>query len=71
LRLRRIIAAVDRRLPDRGNCVRRALLEMALSPQAAAERLCAGFRSGGGAGSGHAWLESQSPPERFDAVMRI
>ena len=70
-RLRRVIGAIDRRLPDGGNCVRRALLEMSLNTAAARERLLAGFRSGGGVSSGHAWLESQPATERYDAVMAI
>lgn len=69
--LRRVISATDRRLPGGGNCVRRALLEIALDGGAAREALCAGFRTGGGPGSGHAWLESEPSNERFDAVIRI
>jgi hypothetical protein len=76
-RLQRVISAVDRRLPDRGNCVRRALLEMALDRGAARERLHAGLRTGGGPRSGHAWLEPEAPAgapatkSPYDAVIVI
>ena len=69
--LKRVIGAIDRRLPDGGNCVRRALLEMALDRTAARERLFAGFRSGGGLKSGHAWLESDVDRSVYDAVITI
>jgi hypothetical protein len=70
-RLRRIISRVDRHLPGGANCVRRALLEMTLDSGAAGERLLAGFRTGGSAGSGHAWLDSETPADRYDAVIAI
>ena len=69
--LKRVISRVDRHLPGGGNCVRRALLEISLDSGAAGERLFAGFRTGGGAGSGHAWLESEAPTDRYDAVISI
>jgi len=69
--LKRVIGAIDRRLPDGGNCVRRALVEMALDQGAARERLFAGFKSGGGAKSGHAWLESDRHEVRYDAVITV
>ena len=56
VRLRRVIAALDRIFPTGPNCYRRALLEMALDAGAAREPLTLGLRAGGGAGSGHAWL---------------
>ena len=71
VRLQRVIRVADRRLPGGANCVRRALLEMALDSGAAHERFRAGLRKGGGVGSGHAWLESQSSTERFDAIIEI
>lgn len=70
-RLKRVIGAVDRRLPGGQNCVRRALIEMALDGGAARERFFAGLQTGGGPGSGHAWLESDSATERYDAVIAI
>jgi hypothetical protein len=71
MRLRRVIGAVDRRLPGGENCVRRALLEMALDGGAARERFLAGLQTGGGPGSGHAWLESEPASKRYDAVIAI
>ena len=70
-RLRRLISVVDRCLPDGGNCVRRALLEMALDGGAAREAFLAGLQSDGGPGSGHAWLASQQTRDRYDAVISI
>jgi hypothetical protein len=70
-RLRRAIALVDARLPDGPNCVRRSLLEMALDGGAAREKLMAGFVSGGGRKSGHAWLETESVAFKYDAVISI
>jgi hypothetical protein len=70
-RLRRVISVVDRCLPDGGNCVRRALLEMALDSGAAREAFLAGLQSDGGPGSGHAWLASQQTRDRYDAVISI
>jgi len=72
-RLRRAIAFVDARLPGGPNCVRRSLLEMALDSGAANEKLLAGFVSGGGKNSGHAWLESEpvQVQDKFDAVIAI
>jgi hypothetical protein len=71
LQLRRVIGAVDRRLPGGQNCVRRALLEMALDGSAAREQFFAGLQTGGGPGSGHAWLESNPTSDRYDAVIAI
>jgi hypothetical protein len=70
-RLRRAIAMLDRRLPGGPNCVRRSLLEIRLDAGAARERLFAGFRRGGGPGSGHAWLESDPVTDRYDAVVTV
>jgi hypothetical protein len=70
-RLRRAIGIVDARLPGGPNCVRRSLLEMALDRGAANEKLLAGFVSGGGPKSGHAWLESERVLGRYDAVISI
>lgn len=71
-RLKRAIAVVDARLPGGPNCVRRSLLEVALDRGAAAEKLFAGFKAGGGAQSGHAWLASDPvPTEHYDAIITI
>jgi hypothetical protein len=70
-RLQRAISLVDRCLPGGGNCVRRALLEMALDGGAAGEAFLAGLRSEGGPGSGHAWLASHDTREPYDAVISI
>jgi hypothetical protein len=69
--LKRLIAAIDRRLPGGGNCLRRSLIEMALDGGAAREPLFAGFRTGGGPKSGHAWLESDPSGGSYDAVISI
>jgi hypothetical protein len=69
--LRRAIAAVDARLPDGPNCVRRSLLEISLDGGAAREKLLAGFMAGGGKKSGHAWLEIESVRDKYDAVIAI
>jgi hypothetical protein len=69
--LRRAITLVDRRMPNGPNCLRRALVEMSLDAGSSRELLLAGFKAGGSAGTGHAWLESQSVAERYDAVIPI
>lgn len=71
MRLKRVISAIDRRLPGGKNCVRRALLEIALDGAAARERFFAGLQTGGGPGSGHAWLESEPTSNHYDAVITI
>jgi hypothetical protein len=55
-RLAKIIRVVDACFPGGGNCYRRALLEIAVDPIAAAAPLKLGLRAGGGSRSGHAWL---------------
>jgi hypothetical protein len=70
-RTRKAIAWLDRRLFAQPNCYRRVLLEISLSREAAAERVMMGFRDVGGIGSGHAWLESDSPSSTYDAVVSI
>ena len=72
--LRRLIAAVDARLPGGGNCYRRALVEMALDPSAAEERLFLGLKAHGGPRSGHAWLSSWPDTANagaYDAVLEM
>jgi hypothetical protein len=71
-RLRRLIGAIDGRLPDGGNCYRRALIEMALDPAFAAEPLHFGLIKQGGPKSGHAWLADAPPVSRsYDAEFTI
>jgi hypothetical protein len=70
-RLRRAIAIVDARLLNGPNCVRRSLLEMGLDRGAGGEKLLAGFVSGGGPKSGHAWLESERVLQHYDAVIAV
>jgi hypothetical protein len=70
-RLQRVIGAVDACLPGGKNCVRRALIEMSLDDTAARERLLAGLKTGGRPRSGHAWLESHSVRETYDAVIAV
>ncbi len=70
--LRRAILWVDGSLPDGGNCCRRALLEMALDPQAATRPFAMGFSVKDRQLSGHAWLESSEPsPDRYDFVIQL
>jgi hypothetical protein len=70
--LRRVIGAVDARLPGGANCYRRALLEMRLDAGAARERLHLGLRAHGGPQSGHAWLgSSEAGPGVYDARFEI
>src|SRR5258708_33222265 len=54
LRFRRFIRAIDVRLPDGGDCYRRALVEMGLHPPAATEPLPLWLVPDGGPKSGHA-----------------
>jgi hypothetical protein len=72
VRLRRVIAAVDARLPGGGNCYRRALLEIAIDPTSAGEPLRMGLRFEGGPRSGHAWLPSSGDPaDRYEAEFSV
>jgi len=71
-RLSRIVRIVDACFPGGGNCYRRALLEIAVDPIAAASPLNLGLRSGGGPRSGHAWLGPSSEPQaRYDAEFSV
>jgi len=72
--LRRLIAAVDARLPDGGNCYRRALLEICIDAGAAEEKLYMGLKHHGGPKSGHAWLASwpdAANAAAYDAVLEM
>jgi hypothetical protein len=71
LRLRKVIAAIDRCFPGGRNCYRRALLEMAVDPAAAAKQLRFGLRHGGGLRSGHAWLAGDPVSDRYDAEFSL
>src|SRR3954451_17373448 len=71
-RLARIVRVVDACFPGGGNCYRRALLEIAVDPAAAAAPLNLGLRRGGGSRSGHAWLGSGTEPSpRYDAEFSV
>lgn len=68
--LRRAIAWVDACL--RGNCYRRALLEVALDRGAAQEPLALGFTAKGATLSGHAWLApGEAEPAEYDFILRV
>jgi Transglutaminase-like superfamily len=72
LLLRRLIGAIDRRLPDGGNCFRRTLLEIGLDPASAQEPVYFGLRKQGGPKSGHAWLRGdREPDQRYDAEFAL
>jgi hypothetical protein len=66
-RLGQIVSFVDFCMPGGGNCYRRALLQIAVDPQAADDVLRFGLRAHGGPQSGHAWLEGQPSGGRYDA----
>jgi hypothetical protein len=69
-RLQHAIRWVDRRFPDRGNCYRRALLEIALDRGAAAEPFRMGLQLHGETEPGHAWLgDRDGRSEDYDAVI--
>jgi Transglutaminase-like superfamily len=71
VRLQQAIAFVDARMPGGPNCVRRSLMEITLDADAAGEPLYAGIKRGGGPRSGHAWLESHSVHESYDAIVSV
>jgi hypothetical protein len=58
-RLRRAIAIVDRLAPGGANCLRRALLEIALDAGAAEAPLVIRLQYQGGRLGGHAWLSTR------------
>jgi hypothetical protein len=72
-RLQAVIARVDARMPDGGNCYRRALLEIALDSDAAREPLFMGLSAGCEPMSGHAWIGSEIPSaaRRYDAIFSV
>ena len=57
-RLKQIIRVVDRLFSSGPNCYRRALIEMAMDPDAATETLHMGLSAKGSLVEGHAWLDS-------------
>jgi hypothetical protein len=70
--LRRLIRAVDARMPGGPNCYRRALLEIGLDAGAAREPLKMGLHPHGGPKSGHAWLGEPEPgTESYEALFEI
>lgn len=71
-RLRKAILALDRRLPGGGNCYRRALLEIALDPDAAQQPFVMGFSSSCAPKSGHAWVGSDVDSSRlYEATISL
>jgi hypothetical protein len=59
---RRMIEWVDVKLPGGASCYRRALLTIALDPDAAGGPLRFGLRRGGQARSGHVWIPGTRDP---------
>jgi hypothetical protein len=71
-RLKSLISLVDSLFPSGRNCYRRVLLEVALDAGAAEEPVYFALRSGGGAGTGHAYLASDGHPDTaYDAVFTM
>jgi hypothetical protein len=60
---------VDRVGPGGANCYRRALLRVALDPAAANEPVIFGLDVP--LAKGHAWVNGQETPDRFDVEFRI
>ena len=72
-RLREAIALAERLRGRIPNCYRRVLLEIALDAGAARERVFLALDSGGGPGSGHAYLQSHPDAggTSYDAVFDV
>jgi hypothetical protein len=71
-RLQYLIARIDALLPGGGNCYRRALLEIALDREAAAEPFSMGLTADCRPMSGHAWLGSAAPNgAHYDAIIAL
>jgi hypothetical protein len=72
-RLRYAIALAERLRGRMPNCYRRVLMEIALDAGAAGEAVFLGLRTGGGPGSGHAYLQShgESASPDYDAVFAM
>ncbi|MFO0664207.1 MAG: hypothetical protein U0174_09650 [Polyangiaceae bacterium] len=65
---RRVIAWVDGLVPGATGCYRRTALELATSPEAAAEDVLMGLDVGR---TGHAWLASDPRARAYDVVFRL
>jgi Transglutaminase-like superfamily len=76
-RLARAIGWVDRLGPGGPNCLRRALLRVALDPEAATEEVVLGLnvteaRAGGRSdATGHAWVGDAEPQGRYEVEFRV
>jgi hypothetical protein len=70
IRLRRAIFWIDRLVPGGGACYRRALLEIALDPDAARAPFRMGLCVADGKAAGHAWL-GDADLERYDVNMTL
>jgi hypothetical protein len=72
-RLRYAIALAERLRGRKPNCYRRVLMEIAMDAGAAREPVFLALQSGGGAGSGHAYLASHADvtPSSYDAVFAM
>ena len=68
-RLVRAIAFVDRRAPGGPNCLRRALLRVALDATAARDPVVFGLDVP--EGRGHAWVDGTEESGRYDVEFRI
>jgi hypothetical protein len=68
-RIARAIHWVDRLWPGGANCYRRTLLRVALDAAAAREPVIFGLDVP--LGSGHAWVNGQEAPGRFDVEFRV
>src|SRR5882724_9887988 len=71
-RLQETILAIDRRFPGGANCYRRALLEIALDPDAAKQPFFMGINSSCEPNSGHAWIGSvNGSTDRYHVVISM
>jgi hypothetical protein len=68
-RLARAIGWVDRLGPGGPNCLRRALLRVALDPEAAREPFVFGLNVA--EAKGHAWVTGTEEPARYDVEFRV
>lgn len=70
--LERAIAWIDALCPGGRNCYRRALLAIALDPDAAEKPLVIGLHAASERPSGHAWIAGEAEPsERFDVRIEL
>jgi hypothetical protein len=70
---KRLIEWIDVRAPGGANCYRRALLTIALDPDAARGPLRFGLQRGGQPRSGHVWIPGTGdpPPNTYDVEFDI